>query len=373
MSPRTNRLPSGRPFPALIAVLLCALMATATRASAADYDHAGLAREALESHIRPGYARLAEAMRDLAVRVDRLCADPSAQTLGRAQDGFEGAALAWARMEHVRFGPVVEENRYERIAFWPDPKGIGRRQVARAIRKRDSSLLDPASLSQKSVALQGLTALERLLYGKTGERLAKRGEETRFRCGYALTIARNLHTVAGAIEAGWGEDGAFARLWLTPGPDNPVYRTPKEVTLELVKAFNYGLETVRDGKLRGALGLARAGGRASPPQYARSGLSIPAIATGVEGVKALYAKGGLEERLEPVAPRMAKLINLELGEVLTLAEGIKGKGAAAFRNDEDRDKLIAMGYPLKNAVQTGGAALGAAAGLTIGFNAGDGD
>jgi hypothetical protein len=55
MSLQPARRPARRPFPSLIAALVCiAVLATATRAAAADYDHASLAREALESHIRPG-------------------------------------------------------------------------------------------------------------------------------------------------------------------------------------------------------------------------------------------------------------------------------------------------------------------------------
>lgn len=357
--------------PALLLLCLCALNPAAR---AAEYDHRGLAREALEGHIRPGYAGLAKEAGTLVERIGALCEAPSREALARARDGFRETVLAWSRVEHLRFGPIVQEHRYERMAFWPDVRGLGRRQVWNAIRKRDQSVLDVKSLAGKSVALQGLTALETVLhYGKGADALAAGDGKGTFRCGYGLAIARNLQDIATHVRDEWEGEEGFARRWLNPGPDNPVYRKDAEVTLELVKAFNYGLELVRDAKLLGPLGMRSPGGKPSRPQYAESGLSVPSVVAGVEGVRHLYEEGGLRERLRAAMPGMADVIDFEFGTALRLASEIPFDGPEAFTNEDAKGKLIAMSYPLKNAVETGGGALGHVAGLAIGFNAGDGD
>ena len=114
---------------------------------------------------------------------------------------------AWSLVEPIRFGPVAEQHRYERIFYWPDPKGLGARQVREALGKEDATVTEAASLSAKSVALQGLPALEYLLYGDDAGTLAKGGGEATFRCRFAETIAGNVAGMAKDIAAGW-QDGA---------------------------------------------------------------------------------------------------------------------------------------------------------------------
>lgn len=351
-----------------------ALMLAIPPARAEGYDHRGLARQAMEAHIRPGYERLAETAARLVERAGALCDTPSQETLAAAREGFGRAVADWSRMEHLRFGPAAQAHRYERMAFWPDPRGIGRRQVWNAIRKKDESVLDPASLAEKSVALQGLTALEMTLhYGKGANALAAGGEASAFRCGYALAIARNLRNIAGEMRDGWSEGSEFTRTWLDPGPGNNIYRKESEVTLELVKAYGYGLEIAKDVKLAAPLGMRGPGGKPGRPQYAEAGLSISSLVAGIEGVKHLYEKGGLRRRFAHSMPGMAGVIDAELENVLRLASGIALDGPEAFTNEETKGKLAAMTYPLQNANETGGGAMGQAAGLAMGFNAGDGD
>ena len=63
-------------------------------------------------------------------------------------------------------------------------------------------------------------------------------------CPAAVGISGNLARVAGALYAEWfGPDG-WSGVMTTAGPDNPVYRTPAEVTRTLYTALDFGLERV---------------------------------------------------------------------------------------------------------------------------------
>src|SRR3546814_4200550 len=105
------------------------------------------------------------------------------------------------RSEFLRFGPLVAANRYERIYFWPDPRGITLRQVQGLLGQADGSMPDAAGLATQSVALQGLPALEYVLYGKAGLLAAseaqatdsgKANAENKTRaCAYATAVAGN--------------------------------------------------------------------------------------------------------------------------------------------------------------------------------------
>ena len=100
---------------------------------AVAFDDAALARQAYDGIILPGYARfdrnLAQAFADEA---EALCKAPSPTTLDAARAAARATLLAWGRIEPVRFGPVTEQQRLERLLFYPDPHGIAAKQIDQA-------------------------------------------------------------------------------------------------------------------------------------------------------------------------------------------------------------------------------------------------
>jgi predicted lipoprotein len=98
--------------------------------------------------------------------VTALCAHTSPASVARRRArGVSRCGPQPGRRRDIRFGPVTEENRLERILFWPDRKGIGLKQVQAAIAGEDATAADPQTLPGKSVAMQGLGALEFVLFG----------------------------------------------------------------------------------------------------------------------------------------------------------------------------------------------------------------
>ncbi|HZJ12452.1 MAG TPA: imelysin family protein, partial [Methyloceanibacter sp.] len=109
----------------LAAVLLC----IGLQCAHAETDHGAIARAALTEVIRPGYAALTASAGVLKDKADALCAEPSAAALKETKDAFAATVESWSKVEIFRFGPVNKDHRYERLFYWPDPKGIGLRQV----------------------------------------------------------------------------------------------------------------------------------------------------------------------------------------------------------------------------------------------------
>ena len=217
-------------------------LVTANISAHAEADHSAIARDALENYLRPGYAALADRAAALTGSTKALCAEPSEVTLKGARQSFAQTVAAWSEIEPVRFGPVLQDHRYERLFYWPDPKGLGAKQIRGALAKHDETLKEETTLATKSVALQGLPALEYLLYGDAASDLAKPGGEGGFRCSFASAIANNIASISKQIAEGWGEGAPFVKAYLDPGPEDPTYRSPKEVTLDLSKTFSAGIE-----------------------------------------------------------------------------------------------------------------------------------
>lgn len=360
-----------RRFLALLLLALC--VAVQPRPSAADFDHAGLARATLERHIRPAYDRLARFAATLRDRVAGWCAAPPGGDRKALDEAFREAVLAWSFIEHIRFGPVAEDHRYNRIAFWPDPKGVGRRQVERVLRKGDPSVLAAEKLQGKSVALQGLTALEDILYGLGKDRFAQPGAGRDFQCGYGQAIAENLVDITKAIKAGWDDPGGFSRLLLDPAPTNPAHRTPKDVTQEIAKALHGGIEWVRDIKIAATIGLEEEGRAPKPAAFSRSRLSTDAIIASVEGLRDLFVAGGFAERIEAHSKGMAAAILNDIDLALKNLRAVGKPVAEAVDDPAAMDRLVDTGFPLKNARRQSLSMLSQAAGITAGFNASDGD
>ena len=234
-------------------------------------------------------------------------------------------------------------------------------------------MTDIGALKGKSVALQGLPALEDLLYGDGAETLAKGTGAATFRCRFAASIAANVAALTKEIEQGWQEGAPYTKAYLEPGPDNAAYHTPKEVTLELFKTFNTGIETVRDQKLAKALGAKPEKARPQLAPFWRSGLSFANIADNLEGVRELFAKGGFAQVVHDDSAGVEDSILFDLNHAIEVLRGIDQPIAQVVRNEDLRAKLEALRVSLKSAATTAGDAIARGAGLTFGFNALDRD
>jgi predicted lipoprotein len=349
------------------------LLLSGTIAVQAEANHGAIAKQGLEQYIRPGYAHLAESTNALNQSVEALCQKPSEAALKDTKEAFAATVEAWSLVEPIRFGPVAEQHRYERIFHWPDPKGLGARQVREALGKEDQSVSEAASLSGKSVALQGLPALEYLLYGDGAGTLAKGGREATFRCSFAETIAGNVAGMAKDIAAGWQDGAPYTKAYLEPGPTNSAYHNPKEVTLELFKTFTTGIEAVRDQKMAKALGTKPEQARPQLAPFWRSGLSFANMADNLVSAHELFAKGGFAQVVHDDSPGVEDSIVFDLNHAIEVLRGLDKPITEAVHDEDIRAKLEALRVSLKGAAITAGDMISRGAGLTFGFNAMDGD
>ena len=290
-----------------------------------------------------------------------------------AEAAFAATVAAWSKVEPIRFGPVTQDHRYERIFYWPDPKGLGTRQMREALAKQDETVTDPDELAGKSVALQGLPALEYLLYGDGAASLAKAAPKAPFRCGFALAVAANLARIAQGGRRWLAGRRALRRRPISSGPDNSAYHTPKEVTLDLFKTFTAGIELVRDQKLAKPLGAKPERGQAE----ARALLAKRPHLRQHGRQSRRRARPVRQRRLRPSrAGEFAGVENsilFDLDHAIEVLRGIDQPIAEAVRNEDMRAKLEALRVALKSAATTAGDMISRGAGLSFGFNAMDGD
>ena len=327
---------------------------------------------AIERVIVPGHAELAAATGGLAVAMSGLCADPTERTLEAARASFARVVAAFSRVELLRLGPAREDDRFERLSFWPDRRGRGRRQVEALIARKDEATLEAAALRRKSVAVQGLLALEYVLAGKGSRGLAD--GSAAFRCRQGLTIARAVDRTARRIHREWTDPEGFAAVMRGAGPDNPVYRTHGEVVADLLGAASEQLRIVERLKL---IRMLRDGPETARPKAApfrRSGLARASIVANLGGVLRLLDEAALRMLLPASDAGLAERIASELRKARDDLSVPSGAGLPALLSDPGTHRRFAAA-----AARVGAAAslLGEdfprALGLVPGFNSLDGD
>lgn len=325
----------------------------------------------VDGFIRPAYASLQQHAAATAKAVKTLCEAPSQQALDAARTEFAGTVTAWSTIEIVRFGPITENNRLERMLYWPDRKGLGLKQVQATLAEKDASAMDAAGIAGKSIAMQGLGALEFVLHGTDAETLA--GKEGAYRCAYGSAVAGNIETIAADVSAAWAKPDGFAALWASPGPDNALYRDGSEAVTELMGVFINGLELVRDQRLRSFLGANADAAKPKQAIYWRSGLTGASLGANLDGMNRLFQASNLGDALPKDDRWIADSIEIQLVNGVAAAKEASGPAAEVLADPKRRAALEHFQLITSSLSNLFGTRLSAAFGLTAGFSSLDGD
>lgn len=326
---------------------------------------------AVDNFIRPGYHHFTEEAATMEESMVMLCEAPSTESLLNAQSTFGDLVEAWSRIEIVRVGPVLDDNRFERILFFPDRKGTGLKQVQAALAKPDSSVTSVETLKGKSVAMQGLGALEFVLFGTGSETLT--ANEGNYRCQYGTAIAANLERLGSELSAAWEAPDGVAAAWKTPGPNNPLYRDEAEAAKELLGVLVHAAETIRDQRIEHFYkGDPK---KALPRQaiYWRSGNTFRSITANIEGLRDLLATSGMGELLADGNRSVVASTDFVARSLSRVSGDIKPDVAKVFEDPAQIAKLDFLLLNSRDLILRLNNDLGGGIGLAAGFSFSDGD
>lgn len=324
--------------------------------------------------IVPGYQRLMGAASAEEQEIAALCEAPSPDALATARDGFRDLVLAFSAVEPYRFGPAREDNRFERLFFWPDRRGIGMRQVQAILASEDESAIEVASLRDKSVAVQGLIALDYVLFDDDAAPLAD--PPAGFRCAYAQAIAGAIATSAREILNGWTAADGYGVLMESAGPDNPVYRSHGEAVQEFLRAAQEELQIVGDMKIGALIGDGPDDSKPKLAPFWRSGMVLPSMVANLGSVVTLQDEGGLADLLPDDEAYNAGSLSFQIGEAQRVLQELHDTGTpwiALVESPEGHDQLSYARIPIAGAQTILAERYPAAFGLILGFNSLDGD
>ena len=343
---------------ACLVVLASPLSAQEAVTPQSNVDHRLVALRIAEEFAEPRYEVLLARMQAQQDAWTAFCeAEPSEAVFGQLTEHFANAVNAWSGVELLRYGPVSEGYRYERIAYWPERKNDVARSLARLLSQTDSPSMD--TMPQKSVAVQGLSALERLLYddGARAALFVAGGAGQKRRCEAGMAISGNLATMAREIVEGWPKlketlraDAGLARQAVT------------RFATDLLTVY----QVTGDLKLDAVMGKTPGEAKPKAAQWWRSGLSSQTLAINLQAAADLswIVLGPGDEGVSVVgaietAQRLAEGLPLPLSEMAT--------------DEVQRPKLNLLRDAVRGARDLSAAHVPPALGITVGFNSLDGD
>ena len=341
-----------------------------TRALAQTYE--ALNSTLVDEVVLPVYQGYAAAIDRLPAPIVTLCADPGPERLDAAQQAWREAMLAWQRAQTIRFGPVIDEGLAPQIEFWPDKHATAGRQLSQALAERDPSLLDASELAGKSVGLTSLAALERLLFG---EALLDPDLQD-YACAYALAVARHQVDLANEVVAAWTGPEGFGAAVAGAGSGNAVFFSAYDPTDALYRSIADTLDGVIQIKLEPPLGASLPEARGKRAENWRSQMALAGIAANLATARDLYVTpGGFADLYAALGSDPA----LDGGVRAGFEGAIAGAGAVplplvdAVSDPAARQQVVELVEQLKALRTLIRGPMAGGLGLSIGFNATDGD
>ncbi|WP_298909151.1 imelysin family protein [uncultured Aliiroseovarius sp.] len=325
----------------------------AAPAQAADIDHEALRDRAL-TVIEMQFGAFRDAAETLAEMSVSYCAAEIGQDAHT--DAFKQTWLAWAPLDAYQFGPIVQNGAVLSVGFWPDKKDYVGRGLKALLTESPEALQDPATIAQHSAAVQGLPAIERLLFDDLPA------------CPAVIGISAHLHGMANQLYADWFNKGGWADLARAPSPENPVYQSADEFTKVLFTAADFELTRIGDARLGRPLGTFNAP-RPTRAEAWRAGLSFELIDAQLLGIGTLLEQGFAGDNNLAEIDELLDRINetrMRIAAVGTPLDLAVTDPVTRFRVEALQTRIGSLQRQVNESV-------GPAIGVETGFSAADGD
>ncbi len=344
---------------------------SATFALGADTKPVAVIQSTINGYILPAHQQFNSSALAMHEAVDALCKTPAAEQMQTVRSAFGKIISHWSAIDIIRIGPILQDNRLERLVFFPDRRGIGLRQIQKLLASEDPALTDANTLAGKSVAIQGLSALEFALFGKGASELTQRSAS--FRCHYALAISENISAIASQLLGAWKMSDGISSEWQNPGPENRLYRNPSESLSALVSLFANGLAYYDTVELSAFLGITADNDKPRAALFRRSNNAVRVIQHGFMNFDRMYKQSGLQDSVSQEDKWITDAIHFGFRHGGTSLQSLDGTVLDVLSDPQQRAKLDYVRTVVRALGENFGVDLTTALGLTANFSSLDGD
>ncbi len=149
--------------------------------------------------ITPLYQNSAKQSQALHDKTKELCqsGSVSSNNLKQLREQWLKLAQAWAKAEAINFGVATENMAHLYINYFPDERGLVHKSVVNLV--KDNPNLDPKQFADESAIVQGVPALEDILYTNDSLNQAQ--------CNFVLSASAELNRRLDEFAKQWQENG----------------------------------------------------------------------------------------------------------------------------------------------------------------------
>ncbi len=330
----------------------------------------------VEQHIIPAYKALEVSTEQLKQNSKGFCQKPDEQSFIQLQIAFINSLAKWQSIQHIRFGPIENSLRNFRYQLWPDKRGKVNKHLNKLLIAKNSGPLQNEKFPHGSIAIQGFSALEMLLFNKGItfqdfiKQEAKQGKAN-YRCKVLLAISTNLSNMSTGLVHDWaGDNNAFREFIATAEQANDYFENELEVSSNLLNNLSTQLILIVDYKLDRPLGKNIQKSIAKRAESWRSRQSLANIQNNLTALKLLY-ETGFKPWLNDT--ELKQKIDYSFIQINTTIDKINKPIFAAVKDPSLRPVIIELRQQIAHLKQLCSVQLPAALNLPLGFNSLDGD
>ncbi|KAF0224522.1 MAG: putative periplasmic [Rhodospirillaceae bacterium] len=348
---------------------------TASGPAWAAPDYAGILAAGADGPMLAGYRAFQARATTLEQDVQSLCAAPIPASVETARAGFHAAMDSWQKVQWIGYGPVEAFHRGQRVQFWPDKKNAGDRQMLALLKERNAEALEGNRIAFASVAIQGLPALEMLLFdtNQSAKLVEASDDDATLRCRLAQGIAANLTRIGGELVHDWSKPDGFATVLKSAGTGVNPYADARQAASQMFNALHAQLSAMAEIKLAYPLAASASEARPSRAESWRSRRSLRNVVLNLDSLRETFAIGFAPALRADGKGAAADRFLAALTEAQTAAGKLSAPMEEAMSETEGWTRLNGLKAKIKNAAQVLETEVAAALDLQVGFNGLDGD
>ena len=236
----------------------------------------------------PRFEQLLDSSKQLMTQTETFCQKGGEEEFEKTREKFHKMMDAWQGIQILRTGPAELLMRNFRIEMWPDRSNTGAKQIRKLLADKNPDALKPEVFSRSSTAVQGLSAIERIMFAKDIQASEfQAGGKANYRCQLLQAITVNLNTISTNLLKDW--QTTYKETITVQSEKNEVFASHKEVASAFLKEATTQLQAIYDQKFKRPFDDKRF--RPKRAESWRSGRSLRNITLNLESVQALFETG----------------------------------------------------------------------------------
>ena len=205
-------------------LLLSIILLSLSTISSAESDWSQANKAIINKFAVPTYETLLQTSEQLVKSSKDFCENIDEKHFDHLKKSFHLSMDTWQIAQILHSGPAMQEMRFYRLEMWPDRSNAASKHLRKLQKEANPESLKAEKFAKASTAIQGLSAMERIIFSEeVNLNDFKTEEKANFTCHLVETISQNIQTISHELLKAWQED--YRKTLSQPSKDNKQFET----------------------------------------------------------------------------------------------------------------------------------------------------